>query len=304
MRSKAEIYSAPKVARQAQSNETEHQALNTADEKPISVSGDRISKNGVWDSFKRIASNLSGYNGPGNASMQLQDPGVPEYSDWLFEYDTTGISPKKDQAITRIGVEHLSGGGGYRIRARLDESSTSDNPILMIEAIEPGKSKVYLVEINKVNASDASFIEGFAMLADRFSGNDEYETISDALFGFGMMVEPIGTNGIRTERFSLDTRINFVDIEPEKTAAIEIETKVIDDVLLSQIRKLEVGGDLADVASAVVGDAVSNAMLNNNNAAKMLRSYENNMDAGEKDGETARQEETRSESGEPFHVYV
>lgn len=190
-------------------------------QSPIGVFGKAVSKEGVWESFFDMGAMFQRYNGPGEASRKMEpvngaDGTKLKDSDWLFEYNSTGAFDPENKAAHSVQMlMSTSGMSSFRMRARFHETSTDKERLVVVETFEEAEgTQTYLVDLNKVDASNATLVEGFAMLADAYgsaydSGEKSAEDVWHTLIGFSHIIQPFN-RGKHEEKFAFETRMNFI----------------------------------------------------------------------------------------------
>lgn len=207
-------------------------------EAPISIFGSKVSKIATFEHFFDVARAFARYNGSGDATQEIEANDELRNSDWLFEFGATGEVDLDDKA--QHGAYRLMSfnSSPFAMRARYHETTTSDSPMLMVETTDDKLQKqTYLVDVNKVDASNASLIEGFAMLTDAYSKHDDKELIWNILTAFENIVQPLEPLNVQRKTFSFDTRMNFVgggdegqqtkNTEPQKPASSVAQSAVL-----------------------------------------------------------------------------
>jgi len=190
-------------------------------QSPIGIFGKAVSKEGVWESFFDMGAMFQRYNGPGEASRKMEpvngaDGTKLKDSDWLFEYNSTGAFDPENKAAHSVQMlMSTSGMSSFRMRARFHETSTDKERLVVVETFEEAEgTQTYLVDLNKVDASNATLVEGFAMLADAYgsaydSGEKSAEDVWHTLIGFSHIIQPFN-RGKHEEKFAFETRMNFI----------------------------------------------------------------------------------------------
>lgn len=74
-------------------------------------------------------------------------------------------SPKTEEILGLCMIKDDNANSYHGVKAQYDESSTYDNPVLLITSNCNGKTSSYKVEINKVDPQHATELEMFALCA-------------------------------------------------------------------------------------------------------------------------------------------
>lgn len=143
---------------------------------------------------KTLSEKLSKFRGTGDSTTEIQvREDLATKENWLMSLCEGAKAIKEMPSMSWDGVFSNGSDGeqvqGYGLRARYDQSSTGDTPVMMVETFdEAGGKKSYLVNLSQVDASNATMIEGFALVAHSYAGSD-----SD-----GKMSSRTGTEAMRS----------------------------------------------------------------------------------------------------------
>lgn len=267
-----------------------------AGDKPINM----FREDWVSDTQLELARIFSSYTGDGGATYRADEMDTSMYDDWFLEFADGDHASRniffENQATYTMGI--LTGTGDYRIHARFHGSS------LMVETVEGDERKVFLVDINRVNARDASLVEGFAVLADHFRKNEKNMDSSQlftATIGFGDTVHPYEYSKTgewkQCERFDLETRMNFVGMDAAETTVPEtdaFEKNPVAEIVSTSMEVKTPDDTLADFRKSPIEDFISKARRDRANVAELFKLYES-FEKGRAEADERKDEETASQ---------
>ena len=142
-----------------------------------------------------LAEKLASFKGVGGATTEFSvDESLSGSEHWLMSH-AHGAKPiqsmsSKNMFGTFLKETESSQGNGYGLRARYADQSSTEKPIIMVETIdEKGVKNSFLVDLKKVDASNASIIEGFALLTHMSVGKGSDGELDQ--FTIGSAIESI-----------------------------------------------------------------------------------------------------------------
>lgn len=166
---------------------------------------------------QEVAERFSAFKGSGNASTSMEvDETLSDKENWLFAFgrnidrEATGINAQQGLSSGAITEN------GYGMRVRYDETSSEDNPGMIVEAIDgAGNKTAYRVNLTEIDASNASLVESFALISHLYMGQGKTDEAYQGLDALRLMnniidqprYDPSKTEGITYNQngFSVST---------------------------------------------------------------------------------------------------